>query len=505
MALNRRSGQRFHATIWPGFVDALSALLLVMIFLLTMFVVVQSVQNDTITGQESELNRLSTEVDSLAQALGTEQQSNFTLEQQVDKLGGDLAAAENNAKFQATLIENLTAQVVSRNAALTQSEAKADAAEAARLAAAENAQNLAGRLKLTGDELTAMTLSLEAKRKEAEDTLTLLAAARTARDDLDARLMAALLEGTQGKQDLAQAEVALEQARKDLAARGAQEATLRDQLAAAVLAKQAAEAGSETVRTEAERQKSLLATAQTELSQVEAASADDQRKLALLNEQVGAMRGQLSQLQALLDSAKAQDADAGVQIEALGAKLNVALARVAAEQKRRAELEAAERARLEDETKQLANYRSEFFGRLREVLGEREGVQVVGDRFVFSSEVLFASGSADLSLEGRFEIAKVASLLQEVAAVIPPGINWMIRVDGHTDDIPLTGGGRFRDNWELSQARALSVVRFMVESFGFPPDRLAAAGFAEFQPLDPAKTEAARAKNRRIELKLTER
>ena len=221
---------------------------------------------------------------------------------------------------------------------------------------------------------------------------------------------------------------------------------------------------------------------------------------------------QLGSLQDLLDASEARDADAKVQIDALGTRLNSALAQVASEQKRRAELEEAERIRLEEEakslkaeTRELARYRSEFFGKLSQILAGREGVRVVGDRFVFSSEVLFNPGAADLSPEGKAQIAQVVATLSDVSAEIPPGIDWIIRVDGHTDDVPLSGFGEFRDNWELSQARALSVVRYMQGTLGFPPNRLAAAGFGEYQPVAPGDSAEARAQNRRIELKLTER
>ena len=166
---------------------------------------------------------------------------------------------------------------------------------------------------------------------------------------------------------------------------------------------------------------------------------------------------------------------------------------------------AAEAEALKAETKQLSRYRSEFFGKLSEVLAGREGVRVVGDRFVFSSEVLFEPASADLSAEGRSQIAGVVSTLQEVAAAIPPEIDWIIRVDGHTDNVPLAGTGKYRDNWELSQGRALSVVRFMQNDLGFPPERLAATGFGEYWPVASDDTPEGRAQNRRIELKLTER
>ncbi len=141
---------------------------------------------------------------------------------------------------------------------------------------------------------------------------------------------------------------------------------------------------------------------------------------------------------------------------------------------------------------------------MREVIEGREGVQIVGDRFIFSSEVLFESASADLSPAGRDQIAGVVAILRDVAAEIPDSIDWILRVDGHTDNVPLRGG-IYADNWELSQARALSVVRFMTDQLGFPPDRLAATGFGEYRPVNPENTSEARAQNRRIELKLTER
>jgi chemotaxis protein MotB len=283
-----------------------------------------------------------------------------------------------------------------------------------------------------------MTLALEAERKRAEETLTLLAAART------------MAEGA-GEKD-----AALAVAEQELLA---------------------------------EQEKALAAA----------------REVELLNQQVAALRGQLGSLQQVLDEAKARDTAANVQLESLGNDLNTALAQVAAEQKRRAELEAAEAARLAEENRDLSRFRSEFFGQLSTLLADREGVRVVGDRFVFSSEVLFNAGSADLAPEGRAQIAGVVRILDEVRSSIPPEIDWIIRVDGHTDNVPLSGGGAFADNWELSQARALSVVRFMQDELGFPPDRMAATGFGEYRPVAAGEDEAALAQNRRIELKLTER
>jgi len=153
----------------------------------------------------------------------------------------------------------------------------------------------------------------------------------------------------------------------------------------------------------------------------------------------------------------------------------------------------------------LQKYRSEFFGRLRDILGTQEGVRIVGDRFVFSSEVLFPPGGAELSFAGQGEIAKIANLLRQIADDIPSEIDWVLQVDGHTDNIPLSGNGLFADNWELSQARALSVVKHMVNVLGMPPGRLSANGFGQYQPINPENTREARAQNRRIEIKFTEK
>jgi len=168
-------------------------------------------------------------------------------------------------------------------------------------------------------------------------------------------------------------------------------------------------------------------------------------------------------------------------------------------------LVAAEKAALENEKANLERFRSEFFGRLRDVVADQEGVQIVGDRFVFSSEVLFAPGAANLSPEGLDDLATVAAILRNIASDIPPELDWVIQVDGRTDDVPIVGSSFFADNWELSQARALSVVRYLIAAQDLPPGRLSANGFGEFQPIDPADTPQARAQNRRIELKLTEK
>ena len=673
MALSRRTGARFQASIWPGFVDAMTGLLLVLMFVLTIFMVVQFVLRETISGQEVELNDLAGEVAALAQALGLEERRGNQLDARVNALNATLNEARDQANAQANVIATLTAERDTQaqklaeasnqitafeaqvsgllaqrddalgtiaaleteqmrleteqtrllseqealNLALASNRSEIDAqSEAARLAASKRealealiadlqlqsaqagdrvialeqklataadalseeeaaklveaaaAEALRNRLENADAELTAMTLSLEAKRREAEETLTLIAAARAAEGDLNAQLVALLSQveaGTSQSQTLQaelraaqsdadnlrtqlgltdqsaaalkvqlaaagqeiadlQAQVALRdetseevQARLSaaLAARLVAEQSLntaainedevRKQLTAALAAKLQSEQTSRDLLSATEQQALLLENAQTTLSQERVISAAAQRQTELLNQQVAALRTQLKELSGLLNLAEERDQEAQVQLQSLGSDLNTALARAVAEERRRRVLEEEERKRLEAETKDLAQYRSEFFGRLRDLLGTQEGIRIEGDRFVFSSEVLFPPGGAQLSALGEGEIAKIAAILRGIADEIPPEIDWVIRVDGHTDNVPLSGLGEFADNWELSQARALSVVKYMANFLAIPPSRLAANGFGQYQPINRADTPEARAQNRRIELKFTEK
>jgi len=283
-----------------------------------------------------------------------------------------------------------------------------------------------------------------------------------------------------------------------------------------------------------------------------------QRETALLNQQVLELRRQLSSLQSLLTLSEEKDRDEEIQLQNLGNRLNAALARVASEERKKRQLEQslrleieaklneitilnsnlisskvdleraetkaqleedkrikleiaefqrlqADRERLKTQATELERYKSDFFGRIRELVEGRDGIKIVGDRFVFSSEVLFDVGKANLSLPGRLEIQKVAVILNQIVEEIPKNLNWIIRVDGHTDNTSMVSGAEFKDNWELSQARALSVVRFMISDLGLPKTRLAATGFGEFQPVSSGSSPEDLARNRRIEIKLTEK
>jgi chemotaxis protein MotB len=343
MALARNRRRDRSVDYWPGFVDALSTLLLAIMFLLTVFVLAQFFLSREISGRDQVLNRLNSQINELTQLLALERSGRQDLE-------------DTLANLQASL-----------------SESEADRS----------------RLQQLLDSGSGATEAAEARIGELSETL------------------------------------------------------------------------------DAEKKVSQRA-----LNQVE-----------LLNQQISALRSQLAALEDALEVSEAKDRATQAKIADLGRRLNVALAQ---------------------RVQELNRYRSDFFGRLREILASREDVRVVGDRFVFQSEVLFPSGGNELNPAGQDQMAKLADAINELSREIPEEINWVLRVDGHTDNVPLSGTGRYADNWELSTARATSVVKYLIDQ-GVPANRLVAAGFGEFQPIAEGDTDEARATNRRIELKLTER
>lgn len=248
----------------------------------------------------------------------------------------------------------------------------------------------------------------------------------------------------------------------------------------------------ETARSEADRLRAeagaggaaarQAAEAQRGLESERALAARTAAQVEILNQQILALRRQLAAVEEALNVSENKDREAQSRIADLGQRLNVALAQ---------------------RVQELERYRSDFFGRLRNVLASRQEFRVVGDRFVIQSEILFDAGQAALNPLGRPELDKVAAALMDAAREIPPDINWVLRVDGHTDKRPIASA-QFPSNWELSAARAIAVVRYLVTR-GIPETRLLAAGFAEFQPLEAGDGDEVFRRNRRIELKLTER
>jgi len=339
MALSRfrrDSGMNY----WPGFVDALSTLVLSVIFLLTVFMVAQFFLTQEISGKDTALSRLNAQIARLSQLLSLEQTGKTSLQDEVATLRASLSAAE------------------------------------------------------------------------------------TERD----RLRAATSQGPA-----------------------------------------AGSGGNDKLNSQLDLEKEATARA---VAQIEN-----------LNQQISALRRQIAALEEALGASEKKESAAQLRITDLGQRLNVALAQ---------------------RVQELSRYRSDFFGTLRGILGDRPDIRIVGDRFVFQSEVFFDSGAATLRPEGRAELDKLADAVMALEKQIPSDINWVLRVDGHTDVRPLGPTSPFKTNWDLSAARAISVVQYLI-SKGVSPARLAAAGFGEFQPIDPGTSDQALAHNRRIELKLTER
>ena len=392
------SRNQHRTDIWPGFVDALAALLMVIIFLLMVFVIAQFFLNDALTGRDEALERLQVQVSDLADLLSLERQANEELRASTAKLSDELQASISISDGLKKQVKNLKLQ-------------------------AKTAEELAANLK---NELALSLSNIGANEKIIESQLTQINALRN-----DVESLKALREELEEKVTQLLSKVS----NKD-----------------------------EQLITE----KKLSQTARAQI--------------ALLNKQVTALRKQILQIANTLEASEKIAKKRRVKIVNLGKRLNAALA---------------------SKVQELARYRSEFFGRLRDVLGSQPGIRIVGDRFVFQSEVLFSKGSDQLENEGQKQIQQLAGTLKAITVKIPKNIDWILRVDGHTDQIPIRTT-RFPSNWELSTARAISVVKFLVQR-GISPTNLAATGFGEFQPIDPRDTEEAYIRNRRIELKLTQR
>ena len=406
-----RSRQR-DTNIWPGFVDALATLLMVIIFLLMIFVLAQFFLGQALSGRDQALVKLQSQVSELAELLSLERRNADDLRNNIAQLSGELQISVALRDDMKTTISRL------------------------RLQGKETEQKLATVLATAEAGKTKISAQLEELNSLAQDVTAL----RALREELEAKIaaMAEKLEQS-GKTLLAEKEIS-KSARAKLKQSG------------------------KTLLAEREISKSARA------------------KLALLNQQMAALRQTLAKISQALEVSEKLAADQKIQVSSLGQRLNAALA---------------------SKVHELSRYRSEFFGRLRELLGGKKGVRIVGDRFVFQSEVLFAKGSADMGEAGKKRLLQLAQTLREISKDIPPDIDWVLRVDGHTDKDPIHTS-RFPSNWELSSARAISVVQFLV-SQNLPPNRFAAAGFGEFQPLEKRDDEIAKRRNRRIELKLTQR
>ncbi|TAD91458.1 MAG: peptidoglycan -binding protein [Alphaproteobacteria bacterium] len=506
----RASRRRGDVEFWPGFVDALATLLIVIIFLVLVFVLAQFFLTQAITRKDETLDRLTAQISQLGDLLALERQSVADLRLQLGETQAEVSQARQQREAQNRQIALLTLERDGLATRLGEAERRGGDLQS-RLDLALRAQDSAERQLADAARATdADQARIRALLAEREQVQRDIAALRTVRADLEREVAklagdvrardASLAERDQRLAERDQRLTEAAQARADLEQRlasqaGTLDATTRDlgavrDRAAALEARLATEVERTLLaqRQIAEREvrlEELLAASGAltrDLTAAQRLSEAQRDEIALLARQLDEVRAQLVRLNAALEQAEAEARDKGVQIINLGQRLNAALA-----------------GRVEE----LARYRSEFFGRLRQLLGDRDDVRVVGDRFVFQSEVLFPTGSAELRGEGREQVLRLAATIRELIDVMPTDLPWILRVDGHTDRAPIRSG-QFRSNWELSAARAITVVRTLIEQ-GIPPDRVAAAGFGEFQPLGPDDDPDARARNRRIELKLTER
>lgn len=574
---SRRRSNQEGLNAWPGYVDALSTLLMVIIFVLLVFVLAQAFLSVALSGRDRALDRLNRQIaelsdmlslergrtadlrssvaqlardlqsataarDALSQQLGSLRTSaeqaaadRDSLKSERDKLAAQLADAQLQAQSAAARSQQLQAQIAegaSRNDTAAQQSATlgVQLADAQRQLAAAQDQ-----LKQMRAQIAELDRTVSADKETIQARLSDLAklnqqvqALMALRDDLQRQAQEAASRFTSEQQRRTAVEAQLAEERKTSSQQAAtlnlQLADAQRQLAAAQdqlkqMRAQMAEldrtvsANKDTIqahladlaklnqqverltalRDELERQaKDAAGRATTEEQRraaVEAQLADEKKfsdsaraQIALLNQQVEQLRTQLQQVANALDLRVKEGRDKDAQIVELGKKLNTALA-----------------AKVEE----LQRYRSEFFGRLREVLQNRPGIQIVGDRFVFQSEVLFPVGSAELTGSGAEQINKLAATLKEIASTIPADLPWILRVDGHADKQPISGGA-FASNWELSTQRAVNVVKLLTRD-GVAANHLAATGFADFQPLATGDTADDYAKNRRIELRLTDR
>lgn len=429
--IRRHGGNGLDA--WPGYVDALSTLLMVIIFVLLVFVLAQAFLTVALSGRSHELDKANQQLSALADELSLERGKSSELQVSVSQLSQQLAASS-------AVRDKLTSQLADANL---------------RVQAATVANT---RLQ---SQLTTASGQANAAQAQLADAQSQLAEMKKQIADLD-RTVSVDKDTLQAKlSDLA----TLTNQAKALAA-------LRDELE-----KQTQDAAARAM-TEQQRRQAV----ELQLGDEKKFGDSARAQIALLNQQIEQLKDQLSAIAASLDVAQKQGKDKDVQIANLGQKLNVALA-----------------AKVEE----LQQYRSEFFGKLRTLLANRSGITIVGDRFVFQSEVLFPVGSADLTQAGIAQMTTLAVTIKDIASEIPSDLHWVLRVDGHTDPQPVKGG-HFASNWELSSARAITVVKLLIAD-GVPADHLAATAFGEYQPFGPGDTPDAYAKDRRIELRLTDR
>jgi chemotaxis protein MotB len=425
MAARYRYSQQ-SPSIWPGYVDALSALLMVVIFVLMIFTFSQFILSYILSGQNTELQSLHARIASITELLGLERNRNEQMGKQIASLSSQVEILNQERTKLRGEVDDLTAQNE------TQKE--------------EKEQQLRTIASLQQDINALQTLRRELEQKIADTTA-----------------------GLEREQQLS---MSLRDRSKAL------EASLADEQEKTLLSQQNIE--QRDIRIQA--LSALIGEQQQSLDKEQRLTADARAEVALLKEQLAQLHSQLEVINNALTVSEATRSRQQEKIRDLGDRLNIELAR---------------------KVNELERYRSDFFGRLRKIIGDNPVIRIEGDRFLLQAELLFPSGTATLGKQGGVQLKQVAAVLLQMIPSIPSDLPWILRVDGHTDRVPINSE-KFASNWELSMARAVSVVRYLAEQ-GIPEERMAAAGFSKFHPIDPADTKAAYSKNRRIEIKLTSR
>jgi chemotaxis protein MotB len=425
MASRDRSSQQL-SSIWPGYVDALSALLMVVIFVLLIFTFSQFILSYILSGQNRELESLHAQIAEITELLGLERNRNEEMGQQIATLSTQIEMLT----LDRTRLRGQVAELTSQNVAEKE----------------ERERQLQTIASLQQDINALQTL-----RRELEDKI----AKSVAELDREQQLTMSLRDRSKALQ----ARLADEQEKTLLTQENLEESNIRIQALSALIGEQ-----------------------QESLDKEQRLTADARAEVALLKTQLSELRSQLSEINKALSIAEAKRTEQEEEIRNLGERLNIELSR---------------------RVNELERYRSDFFGRLREIIGDNPVIRIEGDRFLLQAELLFASGTAELGEQGQKQLQQVAKVLLELIPSIPDDLQWILRVDGHTDRLPIRSS-RFSSNWELSMARAVSVVNYLAEQ-GIPEERMAPAGFSKFHPIDPGESEEAYRKNRRIEIKLTSR
>jgi chemotaxis protein MotB len=476
MALTVRRRGDNGLSAWPGYVDALSTLLMVIIFVLLVFVLAQAFLSVALTGRNKQLDRVNRQLAEVSDMLSLERGRSSDLQQSIAELNRELSATGAARDTLAQQLAALKEQAERASADRDTLRAERDRLSQQLTDATLQSQSSAARAEQLQKDLAAAAGRTNAANQETAKVATDLAETRR-------QLAAAQSQLAEMQQQLAELDKTVKADKETISARLSDLAKLAEQNRALAalrdeLEKQAQDSAARAM-TEQQRRAAVEAQLSGEKSLGESARA----QIALLNRQVDELKAQLTIVAHALDLSQTDVRQKDTQIANLGQKLNVALA---------------------SKVEELQRYRSDFFGKLRTVLASRPGIQIVGDRFVFQSEVLFPVGSAELTPAGQAGITALAITIKDIAREIPPDIHWIIRIDGHTDRQPIKPGFPYASNWELSTARAISVVKLLI-AYGVPAEHLAATGFADNEPLDPADTPDAYAKNRRIELRLTDR